>query len=50
MARKRTKHLYRHGAKKKMLKEFKKRYGKKKGAKIYGAVIGKIKRLRSRKR
>jgi len=50
MARKRMKHLYKYGAKSKMLKEFEKRYGKKKGAKIYGAVVGKIKRLRSRRR
>jgi len=50
MARKRIKHLYRYGAKRKMLREFQKRYGKKKGIKVYGAVVGKIKRLRSGKR
>ncbi len=44
------KHLYKYGAKKKELKEFKERYGAKKGKKVYGAVVGKVKRLRAKKR
>ncbi len=40
------KHIYRHGAKHKMLKEFEKRYGKKKGKYVYGAVVGKLYRAR----
>ena len=43
-------HLYRYGAKKYMIREFEKRYGKRKGKEIYGAVVGKIKRLREAKR
>jgi hypothetical protein len=46
----RMKHLYRYGAKKYMIREFEKRYGKRKGKEIYGAVVGKIKRLREAKR
>jgi len=38
------KHLYKYGAKKRMLREFRKRYGKKKGTEIYYAVVGKVKR------
>ena len=45
-----TKHLYKNGAKKKELKKFKSRYGKKNGKKVYGAVIGKVKRERAAKR
>ncbi len=44
------KHLYKNGAKNKEIKIFEKRYGKKKGDKIYGAVVGKIKRERMKKR
>jgi len=44
------KHLYRNGAKYKEIKIFEDRYGKKKGDYIYGAVVGKIKRERERKR
>jgi len=45
------KHLYRYGAKKKMLREFKKRYGKRKGVKVYYATIGKVKReMKKRKK
>ena len=46
----RMRHLYRYGAKKYMIREFEKRYGKRKGKEIYGAVVGKIKRLREAKR
>jgi len=44
------KHLYRNGAKYREIKIFESRYGKKKGDYIYGAVVGKIKRERERKR
>ena len=44
-----TKHLYKNGAKKKELKKFESRYGKKKGKKVYGAVVGKVKRERKKK-
>ena len=37
-------HLYREGAKAKEEKSFEERYGKKKGEKVYGAVVGKVKR------
>ncbi len=43
------KRLYRKGAKSSQLAKFKKRYGPRKGAKVYGAVVGKVKRERSRK-
>lgn len=39
-------HLYRFGAKKREEKDFERRYGKRKGKKVYGAVIGKVKRER----
>lgn len=45
----RTKHLYKHGAKKKELRSFKHKYGRK-GAYIYGAVVGKVKREMSHKK
>ena len=41
--------LYRKGAKKQELREFERRYGAKKGAYIYGATVGKVKRERKRK-
>ena len=41
-------HLYRKGAKKKELRAFERKYGRK-GKYIYGAVIGKVKRERQRK-
>jgi len=44
------KHLYKYGAEKKMLREFRRRYGKKKGTKIYYAVVGKVKREQKRHR
>ena len=44
----RTKHLYRRGAKKRELRSFKHKYGRK-GAYIYGAVVGKVKRERAKK-
>lgn len=42
-------HLYKFGAKKREEKIFEKEYGKEKGKKVYGAVVGKIKRLRAKK-
>ncbi|MCL4339699.1 MAG: hypothetical protein M1388_01055 [Thaumarchaeota archaeon] len=45
-----VKHLYRHGAKNRERRSFEKRYGKKKGRYIYGAVVGKVKRERTAKR
>ena len=42
----RRKHLYRDGAKAKELREFQKRYGKERGAKVYGATVGKVYRER----
>ena len=41
-------HLYRKGAKKKELRAFERKYGRK-GKYIYGAVVGKVKRERQRK-
>lgn len=38
--------LYRGGAKGAQLRRFKARYGSRKGAAIYGAVVGKIRRAR----
>jgi hypothetical protein len=38
------KHIYRGGAKRKVKKEFTQRYGKKKGGRVYGATVGKLKR------
>lgn len=37
-------HLYTHGAQASQLRAFQKRYGKRKGALVYGAVIGKVRR------
>jgi len=42
-------HLYREGAKSREKRKFEERYGKKKGDRIYGAVVGKVKRERERK-
>lgn len=42
-----SKHLYR-GTKARELREFRSRYGSK-GDKIYGAVVGKVKRQRQKK-
>jgi len=47
--RRAERHLYRYGAKSRELREFERRYGKEKGRRIYGAVVGKIKRERERK-
>lgn len=44
-----VKHLYKKGAKTKELRKFEKEYGKKKGKYVYGATVGKIKRLRQKK-
>lgn len=49
MARQKSKHLYRFGAKASQERKFEKRYGKKKGKRVYGAVVGKVKRERMRK-
>lgn len=45
-----TKHLYRTGAKSREEKEFEKRYGPEKGKRVYGATVGKVKRERAAKR
>ena len=44
------KHLYRDGAKKRETRDFQRRYGKRKGRRIYGATVGKVKRERAAKR
>jgi hypothetical protein len=46
MAR-RAKHLYRDGTKGPEEREFEDRYGKKKGKRVYGAVVGKVERERA---
>lgn len=38
--------LYAHGGRKRNLPKFEKRYGKEKGRKVYGAVVGKVRRER----
>lgn len=43
-------HLYRAGSKARNLAKFKRKYGSKKGVKVYGAVVGKVKRERRAKR
>ncbi len=40
------KHLYRDGAKGPMLSEFECEYERKKGKRVYGATVGKVKRER----
>ncbi len=47
---KKEKHLYRHGAKGREEREFERRYGLSKGKYVYGAVVGKVKRERARRR
>lgn len=42
----RRKHLYREGAEPGMRRQFEERYGKKKGDRVYGATVGKVKRER----
>jgi len=44
------KHLYTHGAKRGMLRKFENRYGVNKGKRVYGAVVGKVKRERMAKK
>ena len=44
------KHLYRDGAKWGEIAKFQGEYGKRKGRKIYFAVVGKVKRERAAKR
>jgi hypothetical protein len=43
------KHLYRDGAKQRQRRRFQRKYGKTRGTYIYGAVVGKVKRERTRK-
>jgi hypothetical protein len=43
-------HLYKKGGKARNLPKFEKRYGKTKGQKVFGAVVGKVKRERAAKR
>jgi hypothetical protein len=45
MASKRA-HLYRDGAKQPEEREFERRYGRKKGKRVYGATVGKVERER----
>lgn len=40
----RRKHLYRDGAKGPELREFERKYGKRKGRRVYGATVGKVRR------
>ncbi len=42
-------HLYKGGAKAKTLKRFEAKYGATRGRKVYGAVVGKVKRERQAK-
>ena len=44
------KHIYRGGTKRKVRKEFERRYGKKKGERVYGATVGKLKRGEAKKK
>ncbi len=41
--------LYRKGGKARSLKSFKARYGARKGARVFGAVVGKVKREQAAK-
>ncbi len=43
------KHLYREWAKASQERKFESKYGAKKGKKVYGAVVGKVKRERQAK-
>lgn len=47
MAEQRERPLYRYGAEKEERAAFERRYGKKHGDYVYGAVVGKVKRERS---
>ena len=38
-------HIYRHGWENRKRREFRKIYGKKKGDYVYGAVVGKVRRV-----
>lgn len=44
-----AKHLYRKGARKRQIAKFRRKYGAR-GAYVYGAVVGKVKRERAAKR
>ena len=48
--KRKSKHLYRHGAKRRELRCFERKYGRKKGKYIYGPTVGKVRRERHRKR
>jgi hypothetical protein len=48
--KKRSGQLYRGGAKRREEADFELRYGKRRGAMIYGAVVGKVRRERAAKR
>ncbi len=43
-------HLYRRGAKRRVEREFESRYGPRKGRRVYGAVVGKVRRERLAKK
>ena len=48
--KRKSKHLYKDGAKRRELRSFERKYGRKKGKYIYGATVGKVRRERHRKR
>ncbi len=50
MARRLARHLYRDGAKGAELRKFEREYGHRKGRRVYGAVVGKVRRERAAKR
>ena len=50
MATKPKKHLYKAGAKTAQERKFEQRYGKTKGKRVYGAVVGKVKREQEAKK
>ena len=47
--KRKSKHLYRHGAKRRELRSFERKYGRKKGKYVYGATVGKVYRERHRR-
>ena len=44
------KHLYKDFAERGEIRDFERRYGKRKGRRIYGATVGKVKRERAAKK
>ena len=44
MAKQQQKHIYRGKGKKAAKRQFEEHYGKKKGKRVYGATVGKLKR------